>query len=90
MSINRESELKELLDKQHNWPEAFLFKFIYKSNPEIENKLKAIFDKEADILVKKSKKENYNSMSATIIAKSSDEVLDVYQKASVIEGVISL
>lgn len=90
MGINRESELKELLDKQHNWPEAFLFKFIFKSSSDAEDKLKDIFNNEAEIIVKQSKKENYKSISATILAKSSDEVLSVYKKASEIEGVISL
>ena len=90
MGINRESELKELLDKQHNWPESFLFKFIFKSNTDAEDKLKDIFNNEAEIKVKQSKKENYKSISATILAKSSDEVLSVYKKASEIEGVISL
>ena len=90
MGVNRESELKELLDKEHNWPEEFLFKFIYKSNPETENKLKGIFDGKVDIEIKKSKKEKYNSMSAVYLAKSSEDVLSVYHKASQIEGVISL
>lgn len=90
MGVNRESELKELLDKQHNWPENFLFKFIYKSNPETEKSLKEIFTDGAEIEIKKSKKENYNSMSANYIAKSSDDVLNIYKKASEIKGVISL
>lgn len=90
MAENKESELRELLDKQHNWPEAFLFKFIYKSNAETEASLKSFFDDKAEITIKQSKKENYNSMSVKYIAKSADDVLNIYNKVSKIEGVISL
>jgi putative lipoic acid-binding regulatory protein len=90
MKTERESELRELLDKQHNWPEKFLFKFIYKSNPETEKKLISMFDDTAEITIKKSKKENYNSMSVVYIAKNSEDVLNIYGQVSEIEGVISL
>lgn len=92
MELNRESELKALLDKQHNWPEHFLFKFIYKSDPEIEKQLRDLFvsEKETEIEIKESKKAKFNSMSVSFFAQSSDEILSIYLKARHIEGVISL
>jgi hypothetical protein len=92
MELNRESELKSLLDKEHNWPEHFLFKFIYKSDPAIEKQLRDLFvsEKETEIEIKESKKAKFNSMSVSFLAQNSDEILSIYHKARHIEGVISL
>ena len=92
MELNRESELKSLLDKEHSWPEHFLFKFIYKSDPAIEKQLRDLFvsEKETEIEIKESKKAKFNSMSVSFLAQNSDEILSIYHKARHIEGVISL
>lgn len=90
MASDRKSELKELLDQQHQWPEAFLFKFIYKNEPTTEEQLRALFVEGAEISIKQSKKNSFNSMSVNSFMNSAQEVLDVYAKAGKIEGVISL
>jgi putative lipoic acid-binding regulatory protein len=90
MALNRKSELKQLLDQQHQWPEAFLFKFIYKNDPSTENQLRALFSEDSEIAIKQSKKNSFNSMSVNTIMKSAKEVLDVYAKVGKMEGVISL
>lgn len=92
MDLNRESELKALLDKQHNYPEHFLFKFIYESDPGIEKQLRALFvsEEETKIEIKESKKAKFNSMSVSFLAQNSDEILVIYHKVSQIKGVISL
>lgn len=90
MAIDRKAELKDLLDKQHKWPEEFLFKFIYKSGDETENQLRELFTHDAEITIKVSKKENFNSMSVKALLSSATEVLGIYEKVSKIEGVIAL
>lgn len=90
MDLNKEKQLKELLDKHHNWPDTFLFKFIYKSDPETEKKLKALFPENAEFTIKSSTKNNFNSMSVKHIAKDTKDVFSIYKGAAKIEGVISL
>jgi putative lipoic acid-binding regulatory protein len=90
MGINRKSELKELLNKQHNWPEEFLFKFIYKSDADTEKKLRSLFKPGDEINIKTSKKENFNSMSVKAMMDNAEGVLGIYNKVSQIEGVFAL
>ena len=90
MGLNKESELKELLDNQHNWPEVFMFKFIYENIDNTEQRLKAFFNKDSDFIIKSSTKQKFNSMTVNHLASSADEVLDLYKKVSEIKGVISL
>ena len=90
MGLNREKELKDLLDHHYDWPDTFMFKFIYKSNQETEDRLKEIFSENSEFTIKSSTKQNFNSMSVKHLASSAKEVMDIYNKASEIEGVISL
>lgn len=90
MELNRENQLRELLDHHHDWPDIFSFKFIYKANAETEIKLKSLFNEKSDIIIKTSKKENFISMTVNHMSSSADEVMSIYVKASKIEGVMSL
>ena len=90
MDQERIENLKTLLDKEHNWPSRYKFKFIYKSTPLILEQLKAIFPKESERIIKQSSKGNYESLTVNHWAKSADDILDLYQKASLIKGVITL
>lgn len=90
MELNRENQLRELLDNQHDWPEIFSFKFIYKANIETEEKLKGLFKENSEIIIKSSKKENYISMTVKHLSSSADEIMNIYAEASKIGGVISL
>ena len=88
--MTREEELKELLNKHHDWPATYNFKFIYKADESTESSLKELFPIQSEITIKTSKKKNFNSMNVHHLASNSKEVLDIYDKASKIEGVISL
>ncbi len=90
MASNKKDQLKELLDKQHNWPDTFNFKFIYKADQNTETRLKDIFPDNSEFKIKISTKQNFNSMNVHHLAKNSQEVMDIYKKAAEIEGVISL
>ncbi len=90
MEVNKRNQLRELLDHHHKWPDAFTFKFIYKCDPETELKLKKLFNTQSKITIKSSSKNNFNSMSVVHISSNADEIMDIYQQASEIEGVMSL
>lgn len=90
MDQDRLSSLAKLLDKEHDWPSNFKFKFIYKSNSHILMQLEKLFPLASERKLKHSKKKNYESLTVNHLAKSADEILDLYQKASLIKGVITL
>lgn len=90
MEVNKEDQLRALLNHHHEWPDAFTFKFIYKKNPQTELRLKMLFNAQSKITIKSSSSDNFNSMSVIHISSSADEIMSIYQSASGIEGVMSL
>jgi len=78
---------KEKLDKEHKWPSSYMFKFIVPKSKTIE--FKEVFVKES-FQSKESKAGNYTSFTMNKILNSSDEVVEVYQMAKKIEGLIAL
>jgi putative lipoic acid-binding regulatory protein len=64
-----------------------MFKFIVPKGKEIE--VRNIFPTH-DITEKASSQGNYTSITVQIMAPSSDVVIEIYQKAATIEGLIAL
>lgn len=82
-------EFKRLLDDQHEWPCHYTFKFIVPSQ-SLED-LKLIFiGEDISFSLKDSSGGKYVSLTVEIRLHNSDAVLEVYQKAAQIEGIISL
>ena len=85
--MDKNNKFQQLLDESYNWPATYLFKFIVpKSQLKESKKILAGFV----ISEKASSKGTYVSISATKIVKSSEEVILIYQKMAIIEGVVSL
>ena len=84
---NQFEKFKELLDREYSWPEKYTFKFIIKKT-ELEYAL-TFFDAK-DLSFRESKAGKYVSLTLIRVMNSSDEVLSVYEKASVIPGLIAL
>jgi putative lipoic acid-binding regulatory protein len=80
-------KLKELLDESYSWPAPYLFKFIVPTTSLEE--LEKLISKHL-MTQKPSKNGKYTSVSITVKCQSSQEVLDFYEKVSVIPGIISL
>jgi len=78
---------EELLDDQNEWPTQYTFKFIAPA-PRLDE-LKAVFD-DHPVRVRESSKGNYKSVTAHLRMSSSEEVIEVYERASGIEDVIAL
>lgn len=78
--------LKELLDSEHQWPTRYTFKFIV-SAERLGEVVEVLGE---GVEVKESKGGKYVSVTLHAHMESSDAVIDIYQRVSVIEGVISL
>lgn len=78
--------LKELLDNEHQWPTQYTFKFIV-SSLRLGEVLEILGE---GVEVKESKGGKYVSVTLHAHMESSDAVIDIYKRVSVIEGVISL
>lgn len=85
-----EDKLRERLNEHHSWPAVFPFKFIIANNQELLDQVRALFSKEADVKTRPSKNGNYIAITGKEVMMSADSVIEVYQKAQKIEGIIAL
>ena len=78
---------KEKLEIEYSFPALYKFKFIVpKTQVDI---VAALFEKH-DYQMRPSKKGSYVSLTSQMMVESSDKIIEVYKKASTIEGIISL
>lgn len=87
MSGSSYKAFREKLDAEHKWPAYYMFKFIVPR--EKESEIYSILPKEK-WSSKASKSGTYLSFTAKILITSSDEVIEMYEKAHEIEGIIAL
>ncbi len=84
------SALKQKLEESGDWPRVYFFKFIVPSTNENLARVEALFGAEAQVSIKQSTKGNYVSVSAKELMLSADRVIERYEKASLIEGLMAL
>ena len=73
-----------------SFPYIYMFKFIIKADNRTMAMVEAIFDNDADIHQKESAKGNYMSITVKQVVMNVDEIIAIYEKASAIEGVMTL
>ena len=80
-------ELKEKLDNHHNWPEDYIFKFVVPKDQLSELLSILPVGKTSQ---KESKTGKFVSVTLVLHVQHSDEVIEVYKKATKIKNLISL
>ncbi len=87
MTQGKFDTLRAKLSAFEKWPGPYLFKFIAPQGKLEE--LEAIFEGE-DYQLRPSSKGRYVSLSCKRVMDSSDAVIDIYEQADAIEGVMAL
>jgi len=87
MEPNWADSLRQKLDDHYTWPSLYTFKFIVPK--EKVKEVKKLFPKH-EATEKASKNGNYISVTLQMMMPGSDEVIEVYNLASGIEGLIAL
>ena len=82
-------KLKEQLALQE-WPSVYLFKFIAPNKSNLVARISALFDDGADLKFTTSKTGKYISVSVKELMLDVDSIINKYEAAAKIEGVISL
>lgn len=82
--------LKERLNQVHEFPTVYLFKFVVPSDNHKIAQVSSLFGEEAQITLKESSQGKYTSLSIKTVVISADEVVNKYQEAVKIEGLIAL
>lgn len=76
--------------QQEEWPSVYLFKFICPNTPEDLARITSLFGDEAKISFRESKKGTYVSVSVKELMLDVDSIINRYENAAKIKGVISL
>lgn len=85
------AKLKSQLEDTTTFPADYLYKFIVPTDGNQEQEVQDLFNKGGAIIdTKKSKTGKYVSVSIRLQVTSSDEVINYYQQAEKIKGIISL
>ena len=87
MSATGKSSFREKLDKIHQWPSLYMFKFIVPKGKE--DQVRQLFPKNV-LTEKQSRTGKYVSITAKVMMASADAVVDIYESASEIEELIAL
>mgnify|MGYP000329021572 CR=1 FL=1 len=90
MALKDFAELKKKLNEAGDWPRVYFFKFIVPSSNEKLAKVEALFGAEAQVTIKQSSNGNYVSVSAKELMLNADTIIERYEKASQIEGLMAL
>ncbi len=78
---------REKLEANGQFPMLYMFKFIVPNGREHE--IGAIFPKN-EMVLKQSSGGKYISTTIQIMMESADQIIEIYEQAATIEGVISL
>jgi hypothetical protein len=82
--------LREKLEQFHQWPMLYMFKFILPSDNQKIALIESIFGEDSELKTMPSSNGKYISITVREVMLSPQAVIDVYEKASTIEGVIAL
>ena len=86
--MNNFQGLRAQLEKQ-DWPSVYFFKFILPNEKEKIAQLSALFENN-ELKLQPSRNGKFISISSKEVMLNADKVIEIYEKASQIKGIISL
>ena len=87
MSKFTTADFKEKLEATMDFPALYMFKFIVTEDKK--EQVEKLFQG-TELIVKPSSKGKYVSVTAKVMMPTSDRIIEVYQEAHKIEGLIAL
>lgn len=90
LSEEAKDKLRASLDKVHEWPSLYMFKFILEPDAERLDAVLALFPPEGEVTRKYSVGGKYVSITVREVMMSAEDVVVRYDRASAISGVIAL
>lgn len=89
LKIKMFDKLKEQLDLLE-WPSVYMYKFIVQNEPHKIALVASLFGDEANVRMQPSKNDKYMSITGTELMLSAENVIERYELAAKMEGVIAL
>ena len=81
-------KFRDLLNGEYSWPATYTFKFIVPAGQEAN--VTNLFRETAEVKIKPSSGGKYASITAQDTMDNAEQIIEIYSKASNIEGIISL
>ncbi len=91
--MNKEEQfykLRELLNKENNWPLVYMFKFIIPADNQKIAMVESKFSDEAIILHKESTNGKYFSITVKEVMLNADSIIEKYKEMKGIDGLMAL
>jgi hypothetical protein len=82
-------KLRELLNKEDNWPMVYMFKFIVPADNQKIALVETKFSDEAIILHKESTNGKYFSITVKEVMLNADSIISKYKEMEGIEGLMA-
>jgi putative lipoic acid-binding regulatory protein len=82
--------LREELEKNHEWPTKYMYKFIIPNDENKVEEVKKRFDKEYQFRQNYSRTGKFISLTFVTDEKSADDIIAQYRKMEDIEGLIAI
>jgi len=83
-------KFKTKLVETTSFPTVYMYKFIVRADNRSIALVENLFDENAEVHTKQSEKGNYISITCKQVSTSVDEIINLYRKASTIEGIVFL
>jgi hypothetical protein len=83
-------KFRELLAENKEWPMLYYFKFIVQNNKEKLDHVKELFADPAAITYNSSRDIRFISLSCKQMMPDTESILEIYRKASLVDGLIAL
>jgi len=83
-------KFRELLSKNSEWPLLYYFKFIVHNNQQKLDQVKELFADPSSITYKTSRDIRFIGVSCKQMMPDPDSIIAIYEKASLVDGVIAL
>jgi hypothetical protein len=90
MNEEAKDRLRQRLNEVHQWPSVYMFKFIMEPDNERLEALLRLFPAESEILRKYSTGGKYLSLTVKEVMMTAEDILERYEKAATIGGIIVL
>lgn len=87
---NSVEKFRKLLAENKEWPMLYYFKFIVRNDPDKLNQVRELFADQSAITYKTSKDIRFVSLSCKQMMPDTESIIEIYRKASLIEGLIAL
>ena len=83
-------KLRELLNKEDNWPILYMFKFIIPADNRKIALVESKFSDEATVTQKESSTGKYISITVKEVMLSADSIIEQYKEMEDIEGLMAI